>query len=148
VAVPPPPAPAPPAASQPTTAAAPQHAAPPAPPAAAALDINLGGTDSETNAIASGANIIPASQDTSYHNREPIYPPEAVRRAQQGAVIVVAHVTPDGLASGVDVLSSSGYVSLDRAAHDAVATWHFLPAVKDGQAIPFDMKLRVVFQLN
>jgi outer membrane biosynthesis protein TonB len=39
-------------------------------------------------------------------------------------------------------------VLLDRAAREAVMDWHFLPAVQDGRAIPFDMKLRVVFQLE
>ena len=39
-------------------------------------------------------------------------------------------------------------MSLDNAARDAVMGWHFLPAVRDGQAIPFEMQLRVVFHLN
>jgi periplasmic protein TonB len=71
-----------------------------------------------------------------------------VRRAEQGAVILLIHVSQEGLASAVDVLESSGHASLDRAARDAVATWHFLPAVKDGQPIPFDMPMRVTFQLE
>ncbi len=137
-----PPSPAPPRPPQP-----PRRAAAPAAPAAAP-EINLGGTDSETNAIALGPNVIPASLDAKYRNKEPVYPPDAVRHAQQGTVVVIAHVAPNGLAAGVDVALSSGYPSLDRAARDAVATWHFLPAVKDGRAIPFDMKLRVVFQLD
>ena len=35
-----------------------------------------------------------------------------------------------------------------RAARDAVEGWHFLPAVKDGQPLPFDMQLRVMFHLD
>ena len=45
-------------------------------------------------------------------------------------------------------VQSSGFVLLDRAARDAVMGWHFLPAVQDGQPIPFDMTFRVVFQLD
>jgi protein TonB len=86
--------------------------------------------------------------DAKFHNQEPAYPPEAVRRAQQGAVILLIHVSPEGLASGVDVFRSSGFSLLDRAARDAVERWHFLPAVKDGVPIPFDMTLRVVFRLE
>ena len=40
------------------------------------------------------------------------------------------------------------HVLLDRAARDAVLGWHFVPAVQDGQPIPFEMTLRVVFNLE
>lgn len=112
-----------------------------------APQISLGGND-ETDAIALGPHIIPASVDAKYHNREPDYPPDAARRAQQGAVILLIHVSPEGLASGVDVEQTSGFVSLDRAARDAVLSWHFLPAVRDGTPVAFNMALRVVFHLE
>ena len=111
-------------------------------------EINIGGNDSETNAIVTGDRVVPASLDAKFHNKEPIYPIEAARRAEQGAVILVVHVSPDGLVQGVDVERSSGFMLLDRAARDAVVGWHFLPAVKDGQPVPFDMQLRVLFQLD
>ena len=60
--------------------------------------INLGGTDSETNAIVTGPSVIPASVDAKFRNQEPVYPPEAVRRAEQGAVMLLIHVSPEGLA--------------------------------------------------
>jgi protein TonB len=144
---PPPPPPKPQPAQQPS-APQPRASPPPVQHALQAPEINLGGTDSETNAIVSGDRVVPASVDAAYHNKEPVYPPEAVRRAEQGAVLLVIHVSPDGLADGVDVLQGSGYVLLDQAARDAVERWRFLPAVKDGQPMPFDMKLRVVFHLN
>jgi protein TonB len=127
---------------------APPVAAPPVQQAMRAPEINLPGNDSETNAFVIGDHVVPASIDAKSRNREPIYPLEAVRRAEQGAVMLLIHVSPEGLASGVDVLKSSGHASLDRAARDAVAAWHFLPAVKDGQPIPFDMSMRVTFQLE
>ncbi len=134
---------------------------PPSPPTAAAVQstprppqllrqapqISLGGND-ETDAIAFGTHIIPASVDSKYRNRQPVYPPDAARRAEQGAVILLIHVSSAGLPTGVDVDQTSGFVSLDRAARDAVLTWHFLPAVKDGTPVPFDMALRVVFHLE
>jgi len=141
----PPPPPPPPTRMSSSAASRPQPAAPPPPPAPA---INLGGTDSETNAVVSGDRVMPARADASYHNKEPVYPPDAVRRAEQGAVVLVVHVSPEGLASGVDVLQSSGYLLLDRTAREAVAQWHFLPAVKDGKPVASDMPLRVLFQLE
>ncbi len=143
--LPPPPVP-PPAVAPPTV---PQPPSPPVQRTPEAPQIDLAGNDSETNAIVTaGPNVIPASIDAKSRNREPIYPLEAVRRAEQGAVILLIHVSPDGLPAGVDVAQSSGYMLLDRAARDAVWGWHFLPAVQDGRPIPFDMQIRVVFQLD
>ena len=143
-ALPLPPSPPPPAPSP----NAPDQASLPVPHTQEAPEINLGGNDAETNAIVTGPNVIPASVDAKYHNQEPVYPLEAVRRAQQGAVILLIHVAPNGLPTQVDVAQSSGFVLLDREARDKVMGWHFLPAVRDGQPIPFDMKLRVVFHLD
>jgi protein TonB len=113
-----------------------------------APEINLGGNDAETNAIVTGPQVIPAKVDAKFRNREPVYPPLAVLRAEQGAVTLLIHVSPDGLPAGVDIAQSSGFAMLDHAARDAVARWHFLPAVQDGQPIPFDMLFRVVFHLE
>lgn len=126
----------------------PPPATPPAPPPAqqaSALTMNLAGTDSETNAIVTGENIIPASPDDRTRNRPPIYPVEAARRGQQGTVIVVINVSPLGLTAGAEVVRSSGYPSLDKAVLDAVWTWRFRPAIRDGLAVPFDMPMQFVF---
>jgi periplasmic protein TonB len=139
--LPPPPVPPPaaPSVQQPDT--------PPLQQAQEAPQINLAG-NSDTNAIVSGPNVVPASIDDRSRNRPPVYPPEAVRRAEQGKVILLIHVSAEGLARGVDIAQSSGFVLLDNAAREAVARWHFLPAVQDGQPIPFDMALQVVFHLD
>jgi len=131
----------------PTTEPAIQSTPRPPQPLRQAPQISLGGND-ETDAVALGPHVIPASLDAKYHNREPDYPPDAARRAQQGAVILLIHVSPEGLPTGVDVEQTSGFVSLDRAARDAVLTWHFLPAIRDGTPVTFDMALRVVFHLE
>jgi periplasmic protein TonB len=144
------PSPAPPATPSPNRVE-PSAPTPPSPPVQEAMqapEIRLPGNDSETNAFVIGDRVIPASVDAKFRNKEPVYPTDAARRGEYGAVILLIHVSPEGLASGVDVLESSGHVSLDRAAHDAVAAWHFRPAVKDGQPIPFDMPIRVTFQLE
>jgi protein TonB len=146
-AVPPVPPPPPPAAAPPSVPR-PPIAAPPVPHAQEAPQISLGGTDSDTNAIATGPNLIPASVDTKFHNKDPVYPAEASIRGEHGAVTLLIHVSPEGLASDVDIAQSSGYTALDRAARDAVLKWHFLPAVRDGRPIEFEMPLRVVFRLD
>lgn len=119
---------------------------PPAPPQKTAdLTFSLSGTDSASNAMVTGPNVIPASPDDRTRNRPPIYPSEAARHGQQGTVVVLIHVSPMGLAAGAQVMRGSGYPMLDKAALDAVLTWRFRPAIRDGRAIPFDMPMEFVF---
>jgi protein TonB len=118
----------------------------PTPPASQpAPVISLQGTDSPSNARAFGDRVIPARPDAVFHNRPPEYPVEAAMNGQQGVVVVVVHVAPDGTAVGVDLVRSSGYVLLDSAARDAVLRWRFLPAVKDGQPVASDMTMGFEF---
>jgi periplasmic protein TonB len=132
------PAPAPPA--RPEAAARPPQSA-----AAKAPVFDLTGTDSESNAMVLGGPVIPASQDSRYRNRPPVYPRDAQIRGETGTVEVLIHVTEAGLTGGVDLVSSSGSASLDRAAVDAVWKWHFRPALKEGRSVAFDLPFRFEF---
>jgi protein TonB len=109
---------------------------------------DLTGTASDSNAIASGTNVVPASPDKSQRNRPPPYPLEAARRGQEGAVELLIHISPEGIPIEADVVRGSGHVLLDRAARDAVLTWRFLPAVRDGAPIESEMTMLFRFQLN
>jgi protein TonB len=130
---------------KPVTVAPPEQ--PPEPPVTqTAPTITLHGTDSPSEARAYGDHILPAAPDAVFHNRPPEYPFEAARNGEQGSVVVVVHVSPAGLAARVDVVSSSGYVLLDRAAREAVLRWRFLPAVKDGEPVASDMAMQFVFE--
>lgn len=129
-------------------AAAPPAAAPPAPNANETPHINLGGTDSLSNVLVKGDQIIPAGPDSKVHNKEPVYPLEAARRGEQGLVILLVHVAPDGTVAGIDIAQSSGFSRLDDAARNAVTTWKFVPAVQNGQPIPSSIPLRIMFDLN
>jgi len=133
----------------PPTAPQAQPAAPPAsfeaPPGPRR---NPGGTNSPSNAVARGHNVIPPQADARYRNRPPVYPAEAQAKGQQGAVTLLIHVSPAGLPTGVEVIGSSGFLLLDRAAREAVETWHFLPALQDGAPVAADMPLRVRFELD
>jgi len=146
---------APPAAPTTAEVAPPPPAAappPPSPPAPAStenkLKFDFAAVESDTNALVTGDLVVPASPDIKYHNRKPSYPVTAAVAGEQGAVVLMIHVSPDGLVNGVDVVRSSGYAALDRAARDAVLTWHFLPSVKDGQPVSDDVLARFVFALE
>jgi protein TonB len=107
---------------------------------------DFAGTESESNAIASGERILPAMKDDRFRNRPPVYPVEADVRGEHGTVVVVIHVSENGIAAGADVLESSGYDLLDQAAVTAVRSWHFHPAMKEGRGVPFDMPFRFIFE--
>ncbi len=134
--------PAPPNPPDPLAAA--QPAATPAPPQPP-LQINIGGTDSPSNAIVEGHDVIPGSPDNPARNRPPAYPEAAARQGQYGTVSVVVHVGTAGVADGVDIERSSGYPLLDRAAEEAVRKWTFAPATKDGLPVPFDFRMNFKF---
>jgi protein TonB len=141
---------APAVASTPARPAAPvQRASPETRPepvqTAPVVTITLHGTDSPSDARAWGTRILPAAPDALFHNRPPEYPEAAARSGQRGTVVLLIHVAPSGRAAGVDVVASSGYALLDRAASDAVARWRFLPAVKDGQTVASDMTAGFIF---
>jgi protein TonB len=109
---------------------------------------NLAGTESESNAIVLGGQVLPAMPDDRFRNRPPVYPLEAEMHGQHGSVTVLIHVAENGLAAGVDVVESSGVAVLDQAAVAAVRKWHFRPALKEGHGIPFDMPFRFIFDAN
>ena len=150
-AKPAPPQPQPPAPQQAQTAekAEPAPTVQPTPPAPQKAPVfDLSGTDSESNAEVMSGNILPASPDDRFRNRPPVYPIDAARRGEHGSVTLMIHVGADGTAAGAEVVESSGYPALDRAAMVAVQKWHFRPALRDAQPVPFDMPFRFVFQEN
>jgi protein TonB len=106
----------------------------------------MGGIPGVTNDI---SGDIPVSPDPSAPNLPPRYPADAARRGEEGVVVLVVRVTPDGRAGSVSVASSSGFVALDQAALRAVAFWHFRPEL-DGAGTPVSsrMPIRINFVLN
>ena len=134
-------------ARQPTTASPPPAPAE-SPPGDSSLHFDFANIESDTNALVTGDLMVPASPDVKFHNRKPSYPADAALRGEQGAVVLLIHVSPEGLVSSVDLLRSSGFGELDRAAEKTVLSWHFLPAVRNGRAVPDTMPMRIVFALD
>jgi protein TonB len=109
--------------------------------------VNLGDADDEHDALTvTGDNVVSSGPDAKYVNMPPSYPHEAVRRHQQGSVQVLVHVTPQGDAGGVDMITSSGSPALDNAALAAVMKWHFKPAIRDGVPVASVYPLQMNFR--
>ena len=125
----------------------PQPPQPPASPSSHAPDVNLGGDPSDPWSVRSDT-VRPPAPNALYRNLPPRYPVEAVARGESGTVGLVIHVAPDGTADGVDVVEPSGFPALDREARRAVKLWHFTPARRDGEPVPFDFPFSIHFRRN
>jgi protein TonB len=136
---PPPPVPAPEAAKAVT--APPEPAQPPEQP-----EVRLGDEAGSTAEIK--GEDIPVGPDPSAPNIPPRYPADAARQGEQGVVVLLVNVAPNGAATGVEVYSSSGFMLLDRAARDAVARWQFKAKSENGLPVPSRTLIRVRFRLD
>ena len=78
---------------------------------------------------------------------QPVYPTTAVRRRQEGWVMVEFTVTSAGAVANARVVDSDPPRTFDRAALDAVQKWTFRPAVRNGDAIDATVRRRIEFKM-
>lgn len=78
----------------------------------------------------------------------PNYPKLAKRRNQQGMVLVEVRLDERGQQRALQIVRSSGVESLDEAALEAVADWHFRPETLDGRAVPSRVQIPIEFALT
>jgi periplasmic protein TonB len=96
-----------------------------------------------------GDPIVPPSFNAEYlDNPAPIYPPAARRLHEQGRVLLLVEVAPDGMPRQVNLATSSGSPRLDEAALAAVRRWRFVPARKGSSAVPAQVLVPIVFGLT
>jgi TonB family protein len=76
------------------------------------------------------------------------YPRWAMRQGWQGNLEIALEILLDGTVGRYHVMKSSGYRLLDEAAVEAVKTWRFAPATKDGKPVLTCIELPVRFQLE
>ena len=81
-------------------------------------------------------------------NPKPRYPNLSLRLREQGTVMLRVYVTVEGNATKVELKSSSGFPRLDRAAHDAVQSWMFVPAKRGEQAVEAWVVVPIKFSLK
>jgi protein TonB len=109
-----------------------QQESPLAPPAAASIG------------LAPGEQPVPINGQTP----APRYPAAALRRGESGTVLVRVEVDTNGMPAGVALVQRSGSRDLDRAAMEAVRTWRFQPAQRDGQAIAASLVIPIDFKAD
>jgi protein TonB len=78
----------------------------------------------------------------------PVYPRDAIRRHQQGRVIVNVTIDEQGYVVDMKLYKSSGFKLLDRSALKAVKVWQFEPARRNGIEVMSVVRIPVYFQLS
>jgi protein TonB len=79
----------------------------------------------------------------------PGYPPIAARLNEQGSVRLELQIDERGYVIDAQVLTSSGYSSLDAAAVNWVKDhWRYQPALRDGTPVPASTDAVVMFRLT
>lgn len=79
---------------------------------------------------------------------KPDYPPRSLRRGETGTAVVELETDVAGHVSAARVVTSSGYVRLDEAAHAAVLASHCRPYSEDGTPMPARADVPVTFNLD
>lgn len=79
---------------------------------------------------------------------KPVYPPEALKKEQVGAVKLEFTVAADGAVTQSRVVSSTFHPLLDNAARDALQRCRFKPARKNGKAVASTAPVMYVWTLE
>ncbi len=81
-------------------------------------------------------------------NAAPAYPPAALRAGVEGSVVASLQVDAQGKVSDASIVSHAGERSrdLDRAVLNAVRSWTFEPAMRDGRTVASVVRVPVDFR--
>jgi protein TonB len=108
---------------------------------------SLTGKDSETLIEKNQGSPVVAKPDY-LRNPPPVYPETSRRLKEEGTVWLKTSVDAKGRAAQIDILKSSGFERLDRAAKDSVKKWHFKPAQLAGLKVESIVEIPIIFQLK
>ena len=81
-------------------------------------------------------------------NRAPIYPESALRRGEEGRVLLRVDVSAEGMPLDVSVAGTSGHPILDSAALSAVRQWRFVPGMLAGRTVAAVAEVPIRFHLE
>jgi len=77
-----------------------------------------------------------------------VYPLGSRLRGEEGAVRLSVRVDARGRVEHLEVVESSGFAALDRAAEKAVRYTRFVPATAGGRPVPDDLTITIRFRLD
>lgn len=91
---------------------------------------------------------LPSSNADYLQNPKPTYPPLSSRLGETGKTVYKVWIGVDGKPQRAELVSSSGFARLDKAAYDAVMSWRYVPGQRGGVAelmafnVPIHWELR------
>lgn len=88
------------------------------------------------------------SQPYQDENPRPVYPAAARRRGMEGSVLLSVKISLAGVVEHIDVIKSSGYKILDRAAVNSVLKWRFNPARNGDKTVDSILEIPIRFRLK
>jgi TonB family protein len=109
------------------------------------LGLGLGLFVLTAGAPAALAEYIPPKVDHSCPTPPPVIGQAAAVNKEHGEVTLGVFVTSRGHPRKIRVTHSSSYADLDNAAVAAAASWHYVPAVRNGGNISDWMGLKIAF---
>ena len=90
---------------------------------------------------------VPSTRVAAIDTPPPEYPLELACDGIGGVVELQVTVGPDGAVSGARTRQSSGQAALDAAALEAVRSWRFRPATRNGQPVAVDIAVPMTFNV-
>lgn len=95
-----------------------------------------------------GADTFQSASPRYDINPRPDYPRVARSRGWEGIVLFDVLVLEDGRVGQLEIISSSGYRSLDNAAKRVLRRWKFVPATTLGLAVESTVQVPIHFSLK
>src|SRR5262245_49962891 len=80
------------------------------------------------------------------HDVRPAYPPESLRRGDEGIVMLEVRVNASGAVESAEGVWS-GCRHCDRAALEAIRQWRYAPVLRNGEPVPWLMTIQLPFRL-
>ena len=90
---------------------------------------------------------LPNSQADYLNNPLPLYPKASERLREQGRTVVRVAINASGVPQSADIVESSGFARLDRAAQATAMAWRYVPGRRAGVPEAMAVDVPIVWQL-
>lgn len=90
---------------------------------------------------------LPSSDADYLRNPKPPYPKLSERLGESGNVVHKVWIGVDGKAQRAELVTSSGFPRLDKAAYDAVMRWRYVPGKRNGVPETMSFNVPIIWEL-
>ena len=90
----------------------------------------------------------PSSNADYLQNPKPAYPSLSARLGETGRTVYKVWIGVDGKPQRAELVSSSGFPRLDKAAYDTVMSWRYVPGMRNGVAEAMAVNVPIHWELR